>query len=155
MLRVHADDPEAVLRAARLAVDYRARFGTDVVVDLVGYRRLGHSEHDVPQLTSPALYWRMPAKPGVTALYARRLTAEGRLRDEDAAAVAAQVDAFDASRPLEGAAPIADDAPLRPEGHALVGDLHDVLEALAQVPGRFRAAPAAARSGQPLARHGR
>lgn len=141
VLRVHADDPEAVLRAARLAVDYRARFGTDVVIDLVGYRRLGHSEHDVPQLTSPALYRRMPAKPGVTALYARRLTAEGRLREDDAAAVAAQVDAFDPSRPLEGAAPIADDAPLRPEGHAPIGDLHDVLEALAQVPEGFEPHP--------------
>ncbi|HEY1394639.1 2-oxoglutarate dehydrogenase E1 component [Roseateles sp.] len=139
VLRVHADDPEAVLRAARLAVDYRARFGTDVVIDLVGYRRLGHSEHDVPQLTSPALYRRMPAKAGVTALYAERLTTEQRLRDDESAAIAAEVDAFDPTQPLDSAAPIADDAMLMStlEKRAPIGDLHDVLEALAQLPEGF------------------
>jgi 2-oxoglutarate dehydrogenase E1 component len=137
VLRVHADDPEAVLRAARLAVDYRARFGGDVVIDLVGYRRLGHSEHDVPQLTSPALYRRMASKAGVTVLYAERLTADGRLDKDDATLIASEVDVFDPSRPLESAAPIADDEPLLPERHVPVGDLHDVLEALAQVPEGF------------------
>ncbi|ANH70556.1 hypothetical protein ABE85_14050 [Mitsuaria sp. 7] len=141
VLRVHADDPEAVLRAARLAVDYRARFGTDVVIDLVGYRRLGHSEHDVPHLTSPALYRRMPAKRGVTALYSERLIAEGRLPAEEAAALAAVVDAFDPTRPLESAAPIVDDASPPPEWRAPIGDLHDVLEALAQVPDGFEPHP--------------
>ncbi|WP_431287295.1 2-oxoglutarate dehydrogenase E1 component [Roseateles chitinivorans] len=137
VLRVHADDPEAVLRAARLAVDYRARFGTDVVIDLVGYRRLGHSEHDVPLLTSPALYRRMPAKAGVTALYAERLTADKRLLVEDVAAIVAEVDAFDPTRPLDSAAPLVDDATPTSEKRAPIGDLHDVLEALAQLPEGF------------------
>ncbi|MFX1680595.1 2-oxoglutarate dehydrogenase E1 component [Mitsuaria sp. CC2] len=137
VLRVHADDPEAVLRAARLAVDYRARFGTDVVIDLVGYRRLGHSEHDVPQLTSPALYRRMPAKAGVTALYAERLMAERRVCDDEVAAIAAEVDAFDPASPLDSAAPMMDDATATPGKRAPLGDLHDVLEALAQLPEDF------------------
>ena len=137
VLRVRADDPEAVLRAARLAVDYRVRFGADVVIDLVGYRRLGHSEHDVPQLTSPALYRRMPSQPGATALYAAGLMTDGRLREEDAAAIAAEVDAFDPLQALDGAAPIADDGPPSPHKRAAIGDLHEVLEALAQLPEGF------------------
>ncbi len=106
VLRVSADDPEAVLRAARLAVAYRARFGSDVVIDLIGYRRLGHSEHDVPALTSPALYQRMPAKVGVTAMYARQLVDSGRLSAELAETIVRTVDAFDAAQPLASAVPI-------------------------------------------------
>jgi 2-oxoglutarate dehydrogenase E1 component len=53
VLRVNAEDPAAALRAAAIAVDYRAAFAADVVVDLIGYRRWGHSEHDLPMLTSP------------------------------------------------------------------------------------------------------
>jgi len=53
VLRVNADDPGAALRAASIAIDYRAAFGADVVVDLIGYRRWGHSEHDLPMLTGP------------------------------------------------------------------------------------------------------
>jgi len=53
VLRVNADDPAAALRAASIAVDYRTTFGSDIVIDLVGYRRLGHSEHDLPMLTNP------------------------------------------------------------------------------------------------------
>jgi len=53
VLRINADDPGAALRAASIAIDFRATFGTDIVIDLVGYRRLGHSEHDLPMLTSP------------------------------------------------------------------------------------------------------
>src|SRR6185436_14514157 len=107
----------------------------------VGYRRLGHSEHDVPQLTSPALYRRMPTKAGVTALYAERLTVAQRLRDDEIVAIAAEVDAFDPTRPLDSAAPIADDAMPMHEKRTPIGDLHDVLEALAQLPEGFEPHP--------------
>ena len=141
VLRVSADDPEAVLRAARLAIDYRARFGTDVVIDLVGYRRQGHSEHDVPQLTSPALYRRMPAKAGITDLYAARLREEGQLPAKETALIAARVDAFDPARPLPGAAPM-DEAPAPlPDKRAPRVDLSDVLEALADLPLDFEPHP--------------
>ncbi|MGN7874595.1 2-oxoglutarate dehydrogenase E1 component [Roseateles sp. 22389] len=95
VLRVGADDPEAVLQAARLAVDYRARFAADVVLDLVGYRRHGNSEHDVPALTSPALYRRLARRASVTALYADRLVADGRLSVAEGRALAAAGDRFD------------------------------------------------------------
>jgi len=95
VLRVGADDPEAVLHAARLAVDYRARFAADVVLDLVGYRRHGNSEHDVPALTSPALYRRLARRASVTVLYADRLVAEGRLSVAEGRAKVAAGDRFD------------------------------------------------------------
>ena len=69
VLHVNADDPEAVLRAARIAVAYRMEYGADIVIDLIGYRRLGHSEHDTPALTQPALHAAIASHPTVTEQY--------------------------------------------------------------------------------------
>lgn len=95
VLRVSASDPEAVLRVAALAVDYRARFGTDVVIDLVGFRRLGHSEHDEPMLTAPRLYAQMPDQPGVATAYARTLVASGILTEHSAGEALQALEVFD------------------------------------------------------------
>lgn len=95
VLRVSASDPEAVLRVAAMAVDYRARFGTDVVIDLVGFRRLGHSEHDEPMLTAPRLYAQMPQQPGVATRYARTLVARGGLTEASAHAALQALELFD------------------------------------------------------------
>ncbi len=56
IFHVNAEDPEAVVRVGRMAVEYRYRFNSDVVVDLIGYRRHGHSEVDDPSITQPILY---------------------------------------------------------------------------------------------------
>ena len=77
ILHVNADDPEAALRAVDVAVDLRTRFGTDVVLDLVGYRRNGHNEGDDPSMTQPVMYRHISSHPSVRALYADRLLAEG------------------------------------------------------------------------------
>jgi 2-oxoglutarate dehydrogenase E1 component len=69
VLRVNADHPEAVLRAAAIAIDYRMAHGCDIVIDLVGYRRLGHSEHDIPALTQPGLQASVAARPSVVERY--------------------------------------------------------------------------------------
>lgn len=69
VLRVNADDPEAAWRAASIALDYRMTYGADIVIDLVGYRRLGHSEHDKPAVTHPALQAAIAAHPSVTQRY--------------------------------------------------------------------------------------
>ncbi|MER7936343.1 MULTISPECIES: multifunctional oxoglutarate decarboxylase/oxoglutarate dehydrogenase thiamine pyrophosphate-binding subunit/dihydrolipoyllysine-residue succinyltransferase subunit [unclassified Streptomyces] len=77
VLHVNGDDPEAVVRAARLAFDYRQEFRKDVVVDLICYRRHGHSEVDDPSITQPEMYDRIDARPSVRTLYADALVRRG------------------------------------------------------------------------------
>ncbi len=63
IVHVNGEDPIAVVRAGRLAAEYRATFGSDVIVDLIGNRRYGHSEVDDPTLTQPLLYRRIEGRP--------------------------------------------------------------------------------------------
>jgi 2-oxoglutarate dehydrogenase E1 component len=72
IFHVNAEDPDAAVRAARWAVEYRYKFHSDVVVDLIGYRRHGHSEIDDPTTTQPVRYRRIAALPPVWESYARR-----------------------------------------------------------------------------------
>ena len=78
IVHVNADDPEAAISAVRLALAYRRRFGHDVVVDLVGYRRYGHNEQDEPAYTQPLLAAAIAAHPTVRELFAAQLVARGR-----------------------------------------------------------------------------
>jgi 2-oxoglutarate dehydrogenase E1 component len=73
IFHVNAEDPDAVVRAARLAIDYRYAFGSDVVIDLIGYRRYGHSEVDDPTVTQPRLYRRIKELPQIWRSYAERI----------------------------------------------------------------------------------
>src|SRR5437763_15624496 len=77
IIHVNADDPEAAVAAVRLANAYRWRFGHDVAVDLVGYRRHGHNEQDEPAYTQPLLAAAISGHATVRELYAARLVAEG------------------------------------------------------------------------------
>ncbi|MEV7387434.1 multifunctional oxoglutarate decarboxylase/oxoglutarate dehydrogenase thiamine pyrophosphate-binding subunit/dihydrolipoyllysine-residue succinyltransferase subunit [Streptomyces sp. NPDC091215] len=77
IFHVNGDDPEAVDRVARLAFDYRRTFHKDVVVDLVCYRRHGHSEVDDPSITQPVMYDLIDARASVRTLYAQALMARG------------------------------------------------------------------------------
>jgi len=85
VFHVNADDPEAAVAAARLAVGYRQAFGADVVIDFVCYRRHGHNETDDPTLTQPVLYEQIRNHPTVAAQYVKRLAAEGAADEEEAA----------------------------------------------------------------------
>ncbi len=82
IFHVNADDPEACLRVAQIAYDYRRRFHRDVVVDVIGYRRQGHNESDDPSYTQPVMYRKIKATPTVATQYAERLTRE-KLLDKD------------------------------------------------------------------------
>src|SRR5258708_5629005 len=72
IFHVNAEDPEAVLRVGKIAVEYRYRFDSDVVIDLIGYRRHGHSEVDDPTITHPLLYKKINAHPPLFQIYAEK-----------------------------------------------------------------------------------
>ena len=81
---VNADDPEACIEAARLAIAYRHRFKLDYLIDLVGYRKYGHNEGDEPAFTQPQIYQIVAAHPTVREKYARTLVERGEISREDA-----------------------------------------------------------------------
>ncbi len=83
VLHVNGDDPEAVVRAARFAFDYRQRFKRDVVVDLICYRRRGHNEGDDPSMTQPLMYNLIEAKRSVRRLYTEALVGRGDITAEE------------------------------------------------------------------------
>ena len=70
IFHVNAEDVDAVVRVARMATEYRYKFGTDVVIDLIGYRRHGHSEVDDPTITQPLLYKKIKDHPPLWEIYA-------------------------------------------------------------------------------------
>src|SRR5205823_2371293 len=90
IIHVNADDAEACLAAARLAMLYRDKFHADVVIDVVGYRRWGHNEADEPAYTQPVLYERIRKTPPVRQKYAEQLAGAGVV---DAAQAAADAEA--------------------------------------------------------------
>lgn len=79
ILHVNADDPEACVMAAILATDYRAKFGKDFLIDLIGYRRFGHNEMDEPMTTNPLMYKVIQKHPTQKAIYADKLRNEGSI----------------------------------------------------------------------------
>jgi 2-oxoglutarate dehydrogenase E1 component len=91
IVHVNADDPEAALAAIRLALAYRRRFGHDVVVDLVGYRRHGHNEQDEAAYTQPLLAGAIAEHTTVREQFAARLVAAGDLTQEQADALDEEV----------------------------------------------------------------
>ncbi|MSR15668.1 MAG: 2-oxoglutarate dehydrogenase E1 component [Gammaproteobacteria bacterium] len=84
IFHVNADAPEAVALVAQVALDYRMEFSKDVVIDLVCYRKHGHSEADEPAATQPIMYQHVRRHPGVRTIYAERLIAEGIIKPGDA-----------------------------------------------------------------------
>jgi 2-oxoglutarate dehydrogenase E1 component len=82
VLHVNGDDPEAVVLATQLALEFRQAFGQDVVVDITCFRKLGHNEQDTPSLTQPLMYKKITAHPGTRKLYGDKLAAQGLLTAE-------------------------------------------------------------------------
>jgi 2-oxoglutarate decarboxylase len=93
IVHVNADDVDACMAAVHLAVDFRRRFGHDVIIDLIGYRRFGHNETDEPAYTQPGLYERIKTHPTVRELYAQKLIAQGVINVDEANALLAKATA--------------------------------------------------------------
>ncbi|MGE0846184.1 MAG: 2-oxoglutarate dehydrogenase E1 component [Flavobacteriaceae bacterium] len=83
ILHVNGDDPEAVVFCAKIAIEFRQRFGKPVVVDMFCYRRFGHNEGDEPAFTQPLMYRRIREHPSVLQIYAEKLIGEGLVTADD------------------------------------------------------------------------
>ena len=83
IFHVNGDDPEAVVHAAKVATEFRQKFGKPVVVDMFCYRRFGHNEGDDPSLTQPLMYKKIAQQPTALEIYAKRLVDEGLVTQDD------------------------------------------------------------------------
>jgi 2-oxoglutarate dehydrogenase E1 component len=90
IFHVNADDPESVVHVARIATEFRQEFQTDVVIDMVCYRRHGHNESDEPAFTQPLMYRKIASHPTTRAIYARTLAAEGTVTEDEANSIVTQ-----------------------------------------------------------------
>lgn len=93
IVHVNADDVDACIAAVHLAIDFRRKFGHDVIIDLIGYRRFGHNETDEPAYTQPDMYERIKSHPTVRELYAQKLIAQGIVSADDVNALLANATA--------------------------------------------------------------
>lgn len=82
ILHVNADDPEACMAAAALAVEYRSHFQKDFLIDLVGYRKFGHNEMDEPMMTNPLMYTLIQKHSTIKELYFEYLKKQGNIEDQ-------------------------------------------------------------------------
>ncbi len=82
VLHVNGDDVEACVRAMELAIEYRQAFGSDVIINMVCYRRFGHNEGDEPAFTQPKMYEVIRKHPTLREIYGRKLVADGVMTEE-------------------------------------------------------------------------
>ncbi len=103
IFHVNGDDSEAVIHVARIATEFRQEFKSDVVIDLVCYRRHGHNESDEPAFTQPLMYRKIASHPTTRQIYAKQLIEEGVITEEGANQMVADFQAkleadFDAAK---------------------------------------------------------
>ncbi len=99
VLHVNGDDPEAVVFATQIALDFRMQFQKDIVVDIVCFRKLGHNEQDTPALTQPLMYKKIGQHPGTRKLYADKLATQGTIAADGGDSMVKDFrDAMDAGR---------------------------------------------------------
>jgi 2-oxoglutarate dehydrogenase E1 component len=158
IVHVNADDPEAAISAVRLAMAYRAHFGRDVVIDLVGYRRFGHNEQDEAAYTQPVMVEQIASHPTVRELYGERLVEQGVLSADDADRIAKAAEdilrqAHDRLRatlgretaPASREEPVPRDAARTIDTRVSADRLRELTEELLRVPEGFTVHPKLAR----------
>ena len=94
IFHVNGDDPEAVVHAAKVATEYRQKFGKDVVIDMFCYRRFGHNEGDEPMFTQPLMYKKIKGHKSTREIYSERLIKEGALTQAELDAMVKELDDF-------------------------------------------------------------
>lgn len=152
IFHVNAEDPEAVARVGRMALEYRNEFSSAVVIDLIGYRRHGHSEVDDPTITQPKRYRKIQAHPPVWQIYAEKLHADAtpiadRVRVELHAAQkqAEELEKSPAMRTLpsywDGYRGGLTDPSLAVETGVSAGELAEVTKAITRYPAGFNIHP--------------
>ncbi len=103
ILHINGDDPDAVIYATRMAIDYRMKFGGDVVLDLVCYRRHGHNEADEPSITQPIMYSKIKKHKTTRQIYADKLQQSGVISASAASDMVQQYrDRLDAGQVVAG-----------------------------------------------------
>ncbi|MDE2789786.1 MAG: 2-oxoglutarate dehydrogenase E1 component [Paracoccaceae bacterium] len=154
IFHVNGDDPEAVVHAAKVATEFRQRFGKDVVIDIFCYRRFGHNEGDEPMFTQPVMYSRIKQHRTTLALYTERLIEDGlmsvgEIEDMKASFQAHLNEEFEAGRSyrpnkadwLDGRwshLDKKDDLYQRGTTGVDAGVLRELCEAVTHIPGRVR-----------------
>ncbi|MDA9740848.1 2-oxoglutarate dehydrogenase E1 component [Pelagibacteraceae bacterium] len=83
ILHVNGDDPEAVVHCAKIATEFRQKFKSDVVIDMVCYRRFGHNEGDEPSFTQPLMYKKIRSHPTTLEIYGKKLISQGLISQKD------------------------------------------------------------------------
>lgn len=158
VFHVNGDDPEAAVHCVMMAMAYRERFGDDVVIDLVCYRRHGHNEGDEPAYTQPRLYAKIRKRPSVRKLYADRLVESGRMSADDAARIEQELsDQLQQALQVIQSRPPGPDEPYEPHGpwtgylrtrpgeqpetRISMARLNEIAEGIATVPADFRVHP--------------
>ena len=144
VLHVNADDPEACVEAARLAIAYRNTFHRDFVIDLVGYRRHGHNEGDEPAFTQPLMYQAIAAHPTVREIFAKTLVDRGLVTSEQVSGMTAKYMA-DLQKVLDGLKPEVDFVepipPVPPSGAAAKARTGVALDRLVELNTALMALP--------------
>jgi len=151
IIHVNADDPEAAIAAVRLALAFRRRFESDVVVDLVGYRRHGHNEQDEAAYTQPLMATQIAEHPTVRQQFAERLVDDGAVTQDEAdgyvSAVTSELkQAHEALKATFGAAQQSDGKIPQSTGDGVVtavaaGQLRSLNDELLRVPEHFTVHP--------------
>jgi len=144
IFHVNGDDPEAVVRTASLAFEYRQRFKRDVVLDLVGYRRWGHNEGDEPSYTQPLMYAKIKQHPSVAHIYEQTLLRSGAIVTEELESLWNAKKALMQREEQDEAPAVPRPTPLIAtpvDASAMRGRLRTVLKALGSVPEGFEIHP--------------
>jgi 2-oxoglutarate dehydrogenase E1 component len=147
IVHVNADDPDACVEAARLAVAYRSRFHRDFLIDLIGYRRHGHNEGDEPAFTQPLMYQKIAERPTVREIWGRTLVDRGLVSAEKAAHIyqeraSEMQSAYDALRPEQDLVEPEPEAPppgaaSRAQTAVAIEQLRDLNQSLLAMPSNF------------------